>query len=147
MQKLKGGRWRYKLTVSLKLAKSTIQRYKSSRVDVGVTNLQCPGSLQRPPYKDTHIQRWNLAVQTCSALVICKAYHTQMHKFKGGRWRCKLTVCLKFATSTIQRYRNARVDIGVTNLQCRLKFAKYTIQKHRQIQQSKGGRCNVTVCC
>ena len=67
IQSFKGGRWRYKLEQCLKFAKSTIQRTRNSRVDVGVTNLQCPGNLQSRPYKDTRIQGWTLAIQTYSA--------------------------------------------------------------------------------
>ena len=37
--KFVGGRWRYKLIVSLKFTKFTIQRNTSLRVDTGVTNL------------------------------------------------------------------------------------------------------------
>ena len=37
-----GGRWRCKLTMSQQIAKSTIQQYQNLRVDVGLTNLQCP---------------------------------------------------------------------------------------------------------
>ena len=67
-----GGRWRYKLTVTLKFAKSK-------------------------PYKDT--------------------------KFKVGRWRYNVQRKLKFAKSTIQRYNNSRVDVGV---------AKSTIQRYKK---------------
>ena len=56
-------KWRYKLTESLKYAKPSIHRYKSSRV------------------------------QTYSVLGICKDYHTKIQKIKGGRWRYKLAVC------------------------------------------------------
>ena len=70
IQEIKGGRWRYKLTVSLKFVRSTIQRYANSIVDVGVgvTSLRC-------------------------ALEICEVYHTKIRKFKGGRWRYKITLC------------------------------------------------------
>ena len=54
-----------------------------------------------------------------------------MQKFKGGRWRYKLTVSLKFAKSTIQRYKNSRVDVGVTTLTVSVKFAKSTIQRYK----------------
>ena len=75
----------------LRIAKSTIQRCQNSRVDVGVANLQRP-DLHSLPYK-------------------------RYKKIKGGHWRYKLTVSLKFATSTIQRYNNSRVDISVKDLQ------------------------------
>ena len=81
------------ITVPLIFAKSTLQRYKNARVNIGVTNLQCPCSLQRLPYKDT--------------------------KFKTELWRYKLTVCLEICkNSTVQRYKNSRVDVGFTNLGC-----------------------------
>ena len=54
MQQLKGGRWCYKLKVSL------------------IEN--------------------------------CKAYHTKIHKIKGGCWHYKHTVCSKVAKSTVQKY-------------------------------------------
>ena len=123
IQKFKGGRWRYKLTGSLKFAKSTKKRYKNSRVDVGVTNLQCP-------------------------LTFAKSIHTKIHKLKGGRWRYKLTVSVKFAKSTIQRYKHSRVDVGAAilrwtlgwrwryKLTVSLKFAKSTIHRYKK----KGGR-------
>ena len=120
--KFKGGHWRYKLTVFLKFANATIQRYLNSRVDVDVTNLQCPWNLPSLPYKDTkfqgwtfkdvvvtnsrcpwslqslqwsdaQIQGWTLALQTYSVLEISKVY-------------------------TIQRFKHSRGDIGFTNSQC-----------------------------
>ena len=39
IQKCKGGRWRYKLVVSVKITKSKIQRYKSLGVVVVATDL------------------------------------------------------------------------------------------------------------
>ena len=66
IQSFKGGRWRYKLKQCLKFAKSTIQRTRNSRVDVGL--------------------------QTYSVLEICKVDHTKIQGFKGGRWRYKLIV-------------------------------------------------------
>ena len=76
----KRGRWRYKLIVSLKFAKPTIQRYK--------------------------IQGWMLALQTYSVRDICsvyhnqgvKVYHTKTVKFKCGRWHHQLRVSLKLPT-------------------------------------------------
>ena len=62
-------------------------------MDVGVTNLQCVPEN-------------------------CDVYPIKIQKFKGGRWRYKLTVSVKSAKSTIQRYTDSRVDVGVTNLQC-----------------------------
>ena len=86
IHKFKGGRWRYKLTVSL--------------------------NLQSLPCRDTNIQGYGILV-----FEICKVYHTQIQGVKGGRWRCKLTVSVKFAKTTIQKDKNSRVDVGVTNLQ------------------------------
>ena len=132
--KFKGGRWRYKLTVSMQFAKSAIQRYKISRVDIqGWTlSLQTHGVLEvckvyngamhkfkgghwryklivslklakSIPYKDSNIQGVILDLQTHSVIQTCKVYYTKIHKFKGGRWRYKLTVWLKFAQPTIHR--------------------------------------------
>ena len=98
IQKFKGGRCRYKLNVSLKSAKSTIQRYKNSRVDTLAlqTYCVCLRFAKSIPYKDTNIHRWTLALQT-------------------------YCVSLRFAKSNVQRYKNSRVDVGgdgATNLQC-----------------------------
>ena len=69
--------------------------------------------------------------QTYSVLEICKVYyHKKMQKSKGRRWGYDQTVSLKFATSTIQRYKHSRVDVGVTSLRCNLKFAKSTLQRY-----------------
>ena len=51
-----------KLTVSLKLARSNIQRYKHSRVDVGVANLLCVLEICKVPYKDTKTLRVDVCV-------------------------------------------------------------------------------------
>ena len=59
-------------------AKSTIQRYINSRVDVGVTNLQCPRNLQSLPYKNTKNKGWTLVLQTYNVLPNCKVYHTEV---------------------------------------------------------------------
>ena len=75
------GRWRYKLTVSLKFAKS-------------------------PPYKDTRIHGWALALQTYCVPEIYNVYHTKIQTFKGKCWHYKLTVSVIFAQSTMQRYNN-----------------------------------------
>ena len=115
----KGRRWRYKLTVSLKFVKSTIQRYKTlhnSRVEVGVTNLQCPWNLQSLPCQDTPIQGWTLALQTYGVLEICAGCHTKIQESKDGRWLYKLKGCLKFAKSTIPK--TSRMPVAATNLQC-----------------------------
>ena len=90
----------------LKFTKSTIQTYK--------------------------IQGWTLALQAYSVLEICKCYHTKIPKFKGGRWRYKLTVSMKLAKSAIQRYKISRVDIQGRcryKLTVSLKFAKSTMER------------------
>ena len=122
-----GGRWLYKLTVSLKFAKATIQRYQNSMVDFGVTNLQCHWNLKSRPYKDTdiegwtlalkkysvlnfarstkqryNIQRWTLALQAYSVRDICLAYHTRIQKFNSGRWFSKLAVPGKILTVPVK---------------------------------------------
>ena len=43
---LMGGRWRYKLVVSIKVTKITITRSTNLWVEVGVTNLQGPSGVQ-----------------------------------------------------------------------------------------------------
>ena len=89
-------------------------RYTNSRVDVGVTNLQCPCNL---PYTNTKIPGWTLALQTYSVLEVCNV-DEKIQKRKGGRWRYKLAVSLKLATFTI--YKDTQqliVDGGVTTIQ------------------------------
>ena len=82
----------YKLTGSLEFAMSTIQRYKNSRMAVGVKILHCPGN----KFAKTTIQRYKKSrvdvgvTNLRYALDICKVYHTTIPKFKGGRWRYKL---------------------------------------------------------
>ena len=173
--KFNGGLWRYKLRVSLKSEKSTIQRYRHWRVDVGVKKIQC-SEFCKVYQKRYNIQRWTLALQAYSVRDICLAYHTRIQKFNSGRWCSKLAVPVKILTvpvkmhtipckdtsiqlwtlalqtyrvheiykvyhtkiqknpgwalakltvslnlqnhSTIQRYKNSRGDVGVTNLQC-----------------------------
>ena len=93
-------------SVSLKFAKSTIEGYKDSRVDVGITNLVC-------------------------VLEICKAHHTKIQNIQAIsrvdvgvsmlQTLCvyvslKLVcVSLKFAKSTIQRYKNSRAYFHITS--------------------------------
>ena len=99
-------------------AHDTMQRHKHSIVDVGVANLPCPWNLQSLPYKDTKKSRVGVG-KTYSVLKSAKSfYHSKIQEFKGGRWRYKLTVCLKLARSILQRYINSRVDVVVTSLQC-----------------------------
>ena len=85
IQKFNGGRWRYRLTVSLTLANFTIRRYKNSRVDV--------------------------STQTYGVLEISNVYHTKIQNFKGGRCRYKLAVSsvLQFQVCRLQR-RAARLS-------------------------------------
>ena len=88
--------------VPLKFAKSTIQRYANSRVDVGDTKLRCAIEICKVyhtkiqgltrslkfatslPYKDTKNQGWTLALQTYTAREIGNVYHTTIPKLKGG---------------------------------------------------------------
>ena len=169
IQEFRGGRWPYKLRVSLKFAKPTVQRNTNGKVDAGLTNLHCPWNLQRLPYKDT--------------------------KFKGGRWRYKLIqfpwyllslpckdTMSQVSTSTIQTYKQSKLDKKLRaymvleickvyhtkirkfkgggwrwNLSVAVKFAKPTIQQYQnskvdvdhtslqwpgyaKIQKFKGGR-------
>ena len=79
IQQSKGRRWRHHArntrvhgwtlvlqTYSvIEISNSIVQRYKISRVDIGVTNLQY--------------------LTVCFKLA--NVYHTKIHKFKDGRWR------------------------------------------------------------
>ena len=164
-----GGRWGCELTVSLKFAQTIIERYKNSRVGTGVANLHYPWDLQSPPYKDTIIQGWTLALQTVS-MKFAQSTRQRYKNSRGAGWHYKLTVCVKFAQDIIQRYTNTRVDVGVTHLQCRwnlqslphtntkiqeykltvrLKFAMSSIQRYKtqgsasitqRYKKLKGGR-------
>ena len=85
-----GGRWRYKLIVSL--------------------------SLQSLQYNDTHLYGWTLTLQTYSVLKVYKVYSTQIHKFMSGQWRYKHIAWFKFTKLTIHRYTNLWVAVDVTDL-------------------------------
>ena len=85
IHKFMGGRWRYKLIVCVKLTNFTIQQNYG----------------------------WMLALQTYSVLQVYKVYNTKIHKLMGGRWRYngyKLVVSLKFTKYNT----DLCVDVGVT---------------------------------
>ena len=143
----------------MKFAKSTIQRFKKSRVDVGLTNLRCALEICKvhhttiPKFKGgrcrcklavslnfakfylTKIRKnqgWTLALHTLTVcLKFAESTVQRYRNIKRGRWRYKLTVCLKFAKSNIQRYKVSGVDVGVTNVGCNLTFAKSTVQRYK----------------
>ena len=116
--------------------------HQKSRMDVAAINLQRPGNLHILPYKrsklnggrwccklklkfaqflkykDIQNRGWTLALKICSILETCTVYRTKIQNCQGGRWRYKLRTSLNFAKSTMQRYNNSRLDIGVINLQC-----------------------------
>ena len=131
----------------MSFAKSTIQRYKNCKVDVGVTNLQCPWNSRSLPCKDW---RMDIGVKTWSVLEICKVYHTKIQTFKGECWHYKLTVSVIFAQSTMQRYNNWRVKVEqkhTTNfkgghwrykLTVSLKFATSTVQRYNNSKVDVG---------
>ena len=110
--------------MSLKFAQSASQRYK--------------------------IQRWTLAVQTYSALEICKVYHTKIQTIKGWRWRYKLSVVYHtkiqkikdghswICKTTMQRYAHSRVDGGDTTYSVILSFSKFTIQRYKYLRVDIG---------
>ena len=147
-----GGRWRYKLTASLKFAKSV--PYKDTKFKGGRWRYKLTASLKfakSVPYKDTKFMGARWRYKLTASLKCAKSVPYKDTKFMGGRWRYKLTASLKFAKSVpytdtfIQPAGsvNSTVDVGVTNLGCKLKFAKSTIQKTQKIE---GGcwRCKLT---
>ena len=137
IHKFKGGYWCYKLTVSVKSAES--KPYKETQIQGWTLALRTYSV--REICKVCTIQRyeidgWTLALQTCSVLEICKVYHTKIHNFKGGYWRYKLTVSLKFAPSTTQRYK-----LQGWMLALQICSVSETCQVyHTQIRRFKGGR-------
>ena len=78
------------LVVSVKFTQFAIHSCKISRVDVGI--------------------------QTYSVRESYTVYKTKMQNVKGGRWRYKRIVSVKYTQSTIQGCKISRVDVGVTNL-------------------------------
>ena len=163
-----GGRWGCELTVSLKFAQTIIERYKNSRVGTGVANLHYPWDLQSPPYKDTIIQGWTLALQTycvheiCSVYQtkiqkfkgsrlalqtysvreICSGHYTKIHKHKGGCWCYTLTVSLKLAKSTTHKYKNSRIQTYSALEICNVFHTKIQNSRvsiyHTKIQKTQG---------
>ena len=118
-------RWRYKLTVSLKFAKSAIQRYK--------------------------IQGWMLAVQkTYSVRDICsvyhnqgvKVYHTKTVKFKCGRWHHQLRVSLKLPTVPCK---DTKIQGWTLATQTYYGVAEIRKVNHTKIQQFKAQRWTLAV--
>ena len=117
-QNFQGGGSRYKLIVSLKLARPTMQRCR--------------------------ITGWTFALQTCSdcsvvnfhnAFQVRNACNTKIQSFQGGRSRYKLLVSLNLTTPTIQRYRNFRMDVCVT-------YCVFTVHSayNTSIEKLQGGR-------
>ena len=92
-----GGRWRYKLLVSLNFTNCTMQTYQNLWVDVGVTNLQSLQTLQIVQCKHVKIHGWTLALQPFS--VLYDLYNADISEIIGGRWRYELLVSLNFTTA------------------------------------------------
>ena len=102
--------------MSLNFANCTTQTYQKSWVDVGVTNVECPYTLQTVQCRHIIIHGWALALQASSVLKLYRLYNEDISEFMGGHWRYKLLVSLY--DCAMQTYQNSRVDVGVTNLQC-----------------------------
>ena len=83
-----GGRWRYKLLVSLNFTNCAKQQNSG----------------------------WTLALQASSVLKLYKLYNADISEFVGGRWRYKLLVSLDCTNRTMLTYQNSWVDVGVTNV-------------------------------
>ena len=141
IHRFKGGRWPYKLTVSVKLSQSAIRRYNISKVEDYHKKYKKQGwTLALQTYTVFEIcevyhtnnfknnQGWTLALQTYSVLEICKVYHTQLQKFnalhtysvteKSKVYHAQIQQIQGSTSTTPQRHTKSRVEIGVTNLQC-----------------------------
>ena len=110
------------LQCNLKFARSTIQRYTDSWVDVSVTNLQCPWKLKMSTIQRCKHSRVDVGVTRMQWVrETCKAYHTKIQKIKSGRWRYNLTASVRFAKSVPYKH-TKMVDVEVTNLHCPWNF-------------------------
>ena len=137
MQKYQDGRWRYEFRIHENLA------YKDTTTQRWTLALQTYSIILRNlPHKDITTQESTLAFPTYTGFEICKTYHPTKLKIKGGHWRYKLIVSLKFANiffrakiqkiksgnynltvslkfaKSLKSYNNSRIDVAVTNLQC-----------------------------
>ena len=140
------------LQCNSKFAKSTIQRYTDSRVDVGLTNLQCPWNFLSLPYEDTIFQksktiikntknkggRWRYRL-TLSLKFARSTIQTILKTIKDGRWRYKLTVSLKFAKSTIHSYKSStRYTLTVSLKKAKSTMHRYNKFKGQRLPHHKG---------
>ena len=81
-------------------------------MDVRVT--KCLLSSQRLQYKDTELSGWTFRLQTFNVAKVHNASITTIQNFQGGRPLYKLKVSARLS---MQRYRNFRVEVLVTNLE------------------------------
>ena len=166
IQKLKGGRSRYKLVLSFKVHNaynSKIQklqgggsRYKPvlsfkvhNAYNSTIQNLQggrsryklVPSFKVHNAYKSKiqKLQDGRSRYKLVLSFKVHNTYNSNIQKLQGGRWRYPLVLSFKLTTPTIQRYRNFRVDVRVTNLYCPLKFTMPTIYNSK-VQKLQGGR-------
>ena len=99
--------------MALKFAKSIpYKEIPNSRLDVGVTTYSEKKFAKSTIYKDTIIQGWTLALQSLP-------YKDTKNLDVGVT---DLQRKLKFAKSTVQRYKNSTVDDSTTNSQCPRNF-------------------------
>ena len=92
-----------------------MQTYQNSWVDVGVTNFQCPFTLQTAQCRHLRIHGWNCVLHTPSVLKLYKLYNADISEIMGGSWRYKRLVSLHFTDCPMQTYQNSWVDVGVAN--------------------------------
>ena len=95
-----GGRWRYKLTASLTPARSV--PYKDTEFMGGRWRYKLTASLKSAksvPYKDMEFMGGGWRYKLTASLTPARSVPYKDTKFMGGRWRYKLTASLKFARS------------------------------------------------
>ena len=103
-----GGRWRYKLIVSLKNTKFTLQRCTKNGWTLAVQTYSVSDhevcTVLR--YKDTQIMGGRWRYKLLMPLKYTEFIHYKDTAIMGGHWRYKLIVSLKKQVYTLQRYRN-----------------------------------------
>ena len=117
MQQLKGVCWRY--TLALSLYSSQCLQQEDSELSGRTFALQTYSVriVHNACNTDTYkIFRLDVRVTNIyKVLTVHNVYNTKIQNMQGGRSRCKLVLCLKLTTPTIQRYRFFRVDFRHTN--------------------------------
>ena len=88
MQKIKGGRWRYKCVREIYkiLQGSTFQGWTLALQTCSVRDI-CIHNLQ---YKDAKFPGWTLMLQTCNVRENYAVYNTIYQEFTGRRWNTNL---------------------------------------------------------